>query len=277
MTSLIDILVTLQDNNNGIVTKVLIRLTRIALFLLLEFSCCLKNINAAKNRPSTVANYLMVWRHFNAFLMQLDDKPQLWEDRVSLFAANLIDEGIQSSTLKSYISVIKGLLVDGGYDWDDGEMLICTLSQACRMINDRVSVRLPIKCGLLEIIPFEIKRIFHDQTYLSVLYQTIFIIAYYGLFRVGELATGTYPVRAKDVHIGQNKGKILFVLYTSKTHGLESRPQKIKIKAIPDVKSNKLFAHSNLCDNIYNFGEGIFLILMLSLFLEITLLLLLPK
>ena len=35
----------------------------------------------------------------------------------------------------------------------------------------------------------------------------------------------------KDVHIGLNKDKILFVLYSSKTHGKESLPQKVKISA----------------------------------------------
>ena len=63
------------------------------------------------------------------------------------------------------------------------------------------------------------------------MYQTLFIIAYYGLFRIGELTSGSHPVCAKDVHIGLNKDKILFVLYTSKTHDEGSWPQKIKIKA----------------------------------------------
>ena len=51
--------------------------------------------------------------------------------------------------------------------------------------------------------------------------------------RVGEVAKGTHPVKAADVHIGSNKNKILLILYTSKTHGFESKPQRIKITAIP--------------------------------------------
>ena len=34
-------------------------------------------------------------------------------------------------------------------------------------------------------------------------------------------------MKARDLHTGQNKEKLLFVLYTSKTYGLESIPQKI--------------------------------------------------
>ena len=61
------------------------------------------------------------------------------------------------------------------------------------------------------------------------MYKTIFLVAYYGLFRIGELASGSHPVKAANVHIAQNKNKMLFVLYSSKTHGKEVRPQKIKI------------------------------------------------
>ena len=42
---------------------------------------------------------------------------------------------------------------------------------------------------------------------------------------------GDHSVKAKDIWIGENKDKILIVLYTSKTHGEESYPQEIKISA----------------------------------------------
>ena len=160
-----------------------------------------------------------------------------------LFVASLIDSGIQSATLKSYMSVIKGLLIDDNYPWDDSKMLIRTLSRACRVVNDRVMVRLPIEAGLLELILFEIKRLYHDQGYLLILYQTLFCVAYYGLFRVGELTTGDHPVHAKDVHIGLNKNKLLFVLYISKTHGYESHQQKVKIHAnsLNNATANRFF------------------------------------
>ena len=56
-------------------------------------------------------------------------------------------------------------------------------------------------------------------------------MAFYGLFRVGELAKGDHPVKARDVFLATNKRKMLFILRTSKTHGKGSRPQKIKITA----------------------------------------------
>ena len=60
-----------------------------------------------------------------------------------------------------------------------------------------------------------------EQPYLLVLYEAIFCLAYYGLMRIGELTEGDHPIKAKDIHIGVNKDKILLVLYTSKTHSIK--------------------------------------------------------
>ena len=40
---------------------------------------------------------------------------------------------------------------------------------------------------------------------------------------------GTHPVKARDVHIGDNKDKVLFILRTSKTHWSDEKLQTIKI------------------------------------------------
>ena len=190
----------------------------------------LERLKSRRNRESTRANYLAIWRSFNVFLIKLDRKPDTWEERLSLFGAYLVNKGLQSSTIKSYFSAIKCILFDDGYECDGTKMLLNTLIKACKLANDRVKTRLPIQIRLMEILLFELQRIFDNQPYLELLYKTMVIVAYYGMFRVGELATGRHPVRAKDVHIGVNKNKMLFILYSSKTHGLESKPQKVKIQ-----------------------------------------------
>ena len=67
----------------------------------------IKGFKSVQNRGLTVANYQNIWRHCNKFILSLDVIPKLWEERASLFAAHLVHEGVQSSTLKSYISAIK--------------------------------------------------------------------------------------------------------------------------------------------------------------------------
>ena len=184
----------------------------------------------------------------NKFLLKLDHKliNTSWEQKTTLFGAYLVDNGIQSSTLKSYFSAIKHILKQDGYLWDDNKVLLSALVKSCKLENDTVKTRLPIRKGLLEMLLFEINRKWYHgcspQPYLAILYQAIFCLAYYGMLRVGELAYSNHSIKACNLHIGNNKDKILIVLYSSKTHGKESRPQKVKISALPSVKEdNKLF------------------------------------
>ena len=170
------------------------------------------------------------------------------ERRVALFCAHLVEQGLKSTTVKSYVSAIKNVLRNDGYEWNDNLLLLSMITKACRLINDRVYIRCPITKGLLEILLFEVERIFLDQQYLEILFKTMFILAYYGLLRVGEIASQKgefcldHAVKTPDVHVGQNKQKILIILYSSKTHGKESLPQKIRIEAVSKTCSSK-FSH----------------------------------
>ena len=72
---------------------------------------------------------------------------------------------------------------------------------------------LPAYIDLLEIVMFEFERMFKTQYYLEILYKTIFLIGYYGLLRIGEMTMSPHTLKAKNVHIGVNKDKILLILY----------------------------------------------------------------
>ena len=88
-----------------------------------------------------------------------------------------------------------------------------------------------------------------NQEYLGKLYTAIFSSAYYGLLRIGEIAKGSHPILAKDVQIGLNKKKILFILRTSKTHWKDSKPQLIKITGSSRHKPAR--TDPNLCPFLY--------------------------
>ena len=200
----------------------------------------LERLKGQKNRESTKANYLSIWRKFNNFVMKLDVKPKSWEQRMSLYCAYLVDRGVQSSMIKCYKSAMKCMLVLDNYKWDDNKVLLSAITGACKIINDRVRARFPIQIGLLEIILFELGRYFDGQKYLEILYKTMFILGYYGLLRVGEITSSSqHTLKAKNIHIGKNKDKILIILYSSKTHGAESKPQEIKIQADTTTPRNK--------------------------------------
>ena len=58
-----------------------------------------------------------------------------------------MDNGVQSSTLKSYFSAIKHVLEDWmAINWDDNKVLLSTLVRGCKLVNDIESkLGLPIQ------------------------------------------------------------------------------------------------------------------------------------
>ena len=202
----------------------------------------LEKLKSRQTRDSTANNYLTIWRQLNKFVISLDYRHNwTWEDKTALFGAYLIDNGVQSSTLKCYFSAIKHVLKMDGYIWDEKRALLSSLVKSCHLKNNRLKERLPIQKGLLELLLFEIDRHFGDkgQPYLECMYKAIFSLAYYGMMRIGELTLGDHVVKATNIHIGRSKEKIMLPLYTLKTHGQGSRPQHIRISAIPKNKSSK--------------------------------------
>ena len=149
-----------------------------------------------------------------------------------LFVAKCVEDGRASATVKSYASAIKTVLRTEGIFIDSHLYKLKFLAKACRITNDQVKTRLPIKKGLLGIILDKLKFIFNSQPYLEKLYKAIFVLAYYGLMRIGELTTGNHPIKVVDVHKGKNKEKIQVVLQTSKTHSRADLPQVIKVESM---------------------------------------------
>ena len=70
----------------------------------------LEKLKNQSNRDSTRIGYHKIWTRFNKFIIRLDIKPKTWEERVALFAAQLVEEGRKSSTIQSYVSAIKSTL-----------------------------------------------------------------------------------------------------------------------------------------------------------------------
>ena len=192
-----------------------------------------------KHCESTKGNHHKIWQLFNKFVIRLDYIPETWEERVCLFCVHMIyTKGSQSATIKSYVSAIKSKLIADDYDWNDKLVLLNTLSGACRLRNDKLRTRLPIKRHLLEILIRKLEDKFHSQPYLKLLYRTMFTIAYYGLFRIGELTMSQHVMKAKDVHINRKKNKILLVLFSSKTHSSANRPQRVIINTVGTTGKN---------------------------------------
>ena len=200
-----------------------------------------------KHKNSTKNTYHKVWTKFNEFVIRLDVIPKTWEERVSLYCGYLICiKNLQSSTVKSYISGIKSVLIDDGYDWKEGKLLLNALTRSCKLKNDEVKTRLPIQKGFLDMILHRISKKFEKQPYLEAMYIAAILISYYGLMRIGEITESEHTVKALNVHTAKNRDQILIILYSSKTHGGGDRPQKIKIhgKTFIEVEDRKRTTNS---------------------------------
>ena len=194
-------------------------------------------------RSSMKNKYYCIWKSFNKFFIKLDVKSNNSEDRLTLFVGYMIQSKKQPSTIKSYISTIKAVLLNIGIELNEDRYLLASLTHACKLNNDRICTKLPIQRQLLQLILDRCQdtMLKCNQPYLAVLYRALFTTAYYGMMRIGEVTTGDHPVKAVDVHVGSNKKKLLFILRTSKTHGLGDKPQKIKIMAteLSDITTKK--------------------------------------
>ena len=182
--------------------------------------------------------YYNVWKNFNSFFIRLDNKPTDWEDRLVLYVGFLIDNNRKSATIKSYISAIKLVLLENDNELNEDRFLLNSLTRACKLKNDFVKNRFPIRRMLLDVVLQETSKYFEQegQVYLSCLYRAIFASAYYRLLRIGEVTSGDHPVLAKDVRVGENKEKLLFILRSSKTYEKSKKPQLVKISGAIKMK-----------------------------------------
>ena len=75
----------------------------------------------------------------------------------------------------------------------------------------------------------------------------MYSMLYYGLFRVGEITKGEHPILARNVHLAQNKKKLLIYLESSKMHNKGNNLQIVKISAVDAGKKEKNPKNDKFC------------------------------
>ena len=188
------------------------------------------------HRSSLARVHHQIWKLFNQFFIRLDMKPRSWEDRLVLFVQYLIKTDKKSTIIRSYISAIKTTLHQDGVEINENKFLLTALIKAYKLKNNKVHIRIPIHLGLLRLLIKSMDQLCFMQLYLLSLYKALFTTANYGLFRIGELTEGDHILKAIDVHFGENKEKVMFILHSSKTHGPDSYPQIIKLNQIANCQ-----------------------------------------
>ena len=155
-----------------------------------------------------------------------------WTQKLVLFMGYLIEQGKKSTTVRSYLSAIKAVLSNDNISICENNFQLNALVKACKLKNDQVYARFPISRKILEMMLKKLPKILKDQpSYQIILFKALFLTTYSGLFRIGEVTESQHVIKAKDVQIGTNKRKLMFILRSSKTHTPADRPQIVKISA----------------------------------------------
>ena len=103
-------------------------------------------------RTSTRQTYYRFWRLFNQFFIRLDKKPNNWEDRLVLFTGFLIENKLQSSSIKSYLSTIRCVLTEHRIEVNEDRFLINSLTRACKIKNACLQTKLLIRRDLNNLL-----------------------------------------------------------------------------------------------------------------------------
>lgn len=185
---------------------------------------------------STKTMYYKTWCLFNRFLLCFDDLPTSWEEKLVLFAAFNVEIGNAPATISSYMSGIRYMLRHDGIQVSNMSCKLASIIRACKVANDVVSVRRPIRKKLLKLVITAVEKRFLEkgQVFLSKLYKAMLVAGYYGYLRIGEMTKSKHNIAGRDMCIALNKNKAILLIRSSKTQKGGTIPTKVEI--MPDVE-----------------------------------------
>ena len=112
--------------------------------------------------------------------------------------------------------------------------------------NDRpktADIRLPVSLAMLAKMCTAVQLV-ADSSYTAILYQSLFTLGFFGLFRPGELTMSTHVIQADNVVLA--KDSIVVYMDSSKCHSNTLPPQIVNILAQPAPVCPVFFLRSYL-------------------------------
>lgn len=169
-------------------------------------------LNDGGMKKTTKRAYRTAYLSFTQFNLSLDNMPELLDDQMAVYVAYRVELGDHSATIKTYLSGIKFMLGLDGVEINTRTARLRALIKACKYKNDRVIHRMPISESLLVKLIRQVDHIFSSQPYSSKLYKCMLVLGFYGMLRVGEMASGEHPILARDVHFNHHEKKVQIIL-----------------------------------------------------------------
>ena len=151
--------------------------------------------------PGSRKTYEQAWNHFLDFSTRYcgTASPQLplSVSDIVLFVAYLSAKKLAPSTISTYISALSYVHKIGSFSDPTKAFVVHKIMTAQSRLCSKPDIRLPITRSILHKL---VQALNHTITpaYQILLFQTMFLVAFYGFFRVGELTTKT-PERRHSV------------------------------------------------------------------------------
>lgn len=168
---------------------------------------------------------------------------QLWPvpiEHVLLFICHHAQVGSAPSTVSSYLSAVS--YVHKLQNWQDPTacFIVRKAIEGLRRLKGSVDTRAPITYDILSLIHGKLSDICFS-VYEKLLFRAVFCLAFFGLFRVGELVYTSAkmahrPLLMSDCQIKRDLKEIIIVLRQSKT---DQSGRSVTV-VIPCIKDNKV-------------------------------------
>ena len=89
-----------------------------------EMQMIVDKLSMERCRDSTRKTYHRIWKIFNHFILRLDHKLKTWEEQLILFTGYLVNNNLHSAMVKTYISAIRGVLMEVGIKINENKYLM---------------------------------------------------------------------------------------------------------------------------------------------------------
>ena len=141
------------------------------------------------------------WHHFSDFFTRYCGTafPQLplGVSDIALSVTYLSAKKLAPSTISTYISALSNVYKIGSFPDPTKAFIVQNIMTAQRRLCSKPDIRLPITRSILHKLVLALNHTI-TTAYQILLFQTMFLVAFYGLFRVGELTVRT-PARRHSV------------------------------------------------------------------------------
>ena len=156
-------------------------------------------------------------------------------NNLAVFISYLSARKFASSTISTYVSALSYVHKLGNFPDPTKNFLVQKLLSAHSTLHSSPDVRLPITRSVLQHLVLALNNT-NSSAFQRLLYQTMFLVAFYGFFRVGELTAKSanfqplLQIRDLHFHFKQNFVTSATIVIKDFEHNTNRRPFSVVLE-----------------------------------------------